>query len=121
MNPEAPRAEWYREHDLVAARAHPPQYAPFGHQSFALNHLVEWYNHPSSGPRGGVLVMPTGSGKTYTAVHFLCHHPLAESQPYKVLWLAHTHHLLEQAAATFSTFAGLIPAPRAQLNRVAAQ
>ena len=34
------------------------------------------------------------------AVRFLCEWPLSEG--YKVLWLAHTHHLLEQANETFA-------------------
>jgi len=42
-----------------------------------------------------ILVLPTGGGKILTAVRFLCTEALSDG--YKVLWLAHTHHLLEQA------------------------
>ncbi len=45
-------------------------------------------------------MLPTGGGKTFTATRFLCRGPL--SQGYKVLWLAHTHHLLDQAYDAFA-------------------
>ena len=44
---------------------------------------------------------PTGGGKTFATVRFLCTSQL--SQGYKVLWLAHTHHLLEQAFHAFES------------------
>lgn len=46
----------------------------------------------------GLLVLPTGGGKTTTAVEWLMPHLL---QGKRVLWLAHRHELLEQALATF--------------------
>ncbi len=49
--------------------------------------------------RGGILVLPTGGGKTFTATRFLTTGPL--SKGHKVLWLAHTHHLLDQALEAF--------------------
>ncbi|MBR1858649.1 MAG: DEAD/DEAH box helicase family protein, partial [Selenomonadaceae bacterium] len=54
----------------------------------------------------GILQMPTGSGKTLTAVYFL----LTEMVPrgYQVVWLAHRSMLIEQAAETFYKFASLI-------------
>lgn len=116
MNPAPPRAEWFRTYDLTAARTNPPPDTPAEHQHAALSALGAWYHQSGYEPLGGVLVLPTGGGKTYTAVHFLCRSPLSEPQPYKVLWLAHTHHLLEQAAETFEKLAGLVHAPRASLN-----
>ncbi|MBD2261192.1 DEAD/DEAH box helicase [Pseudanabaena sp. FACHB-2040] len=47
----------------------------------------------------GLLVMPTGSGKTYTATRWLVDSVL--NRGYRVLWLAHRHELLEQAAREF--------------------
>ena len=44
---------------------------------------------------------PTGGGKTFATIRFLCTSQL--SQGYKVLWLAHTHHLLEQAFHAFES------------------
>lgn len=47
----------------------------------------------------GLLVMPTGSGKTRTVVAWLLQELLA--QDYQVVWLTHRHLLIDQAAATF--------------------
>jgi superfamily II DNA or RNA helicase len=60
--------------------------------------MSDWYRLPVEG-KGGILALPTGGGKTFTAVHFLCSNALSDG--YKVLWLAHTHHLLEQAFGAF--------------------
>lgn len=55
--------------------------------------------------KAGMLVMPTGSGKTRTAVCFLIREMI--SRGYQVLWLAHRHMLLDQSAENFLNFAGL--------------
>ncbi len=62
--------------------------------------MNEWFQQGKAGGAGGIVVLPTGGGKTFTAVRFLCSGPL--SQGYKVVWLAHTHHLLEQAFDSFA-------------------
>jgi ATP-dependent helicase IRC3 len=67
---------------------------PFPHQNEALGKLNLWFKQKDA-ELGGILVLPTGGGKTFTAWHFICNNVLPEG--YKVLWLAHTHHLLEQA------------------------
>lgn len=54
----------------------------------------------------GLLVMPTGSGKTYTAVHWLCRRVLDEGL--RVLWMAHRSELLNQAAKEFHGLLGLV-------------
>lgn len=46
----------------------------------------------------GLLVLPTGGGKTTTAVEWVMPHLLKGT---RVLWLAHRHELLEQALRTF--------------------
>lgn len=61
--------------------------------------------HDDDGFRG-LLVMPTGSGKTYSAVRWLAERVL--SQGGRVLWLAHRFDLLEQAADAFHRLAGHI-------------
>ena len=53
----------------------------------------------------GMLVMPTGSGKSRTATYFLIKEMI--SRDYQILWLAHRHMLIEQAADCFYRFAGL--------------
>lgn len=47
-----------------------------------------------------LLVLPTGAGKTMTAVTWLLQSAIEHSK--KVLWLAHRHLLLEQAADSFT-------------------
>lgn len=53
----------------------------------------------------GLLVMPTGAGKTFTAVRWLSENVLARGG--RVVWLAHRHELLEHAASEFHRCAGL--------------
>lgn len=52
----------------------------------------------------GLLVMPTGSGKTFTTVGWLVDRIL--NQGGRILWVAHRHELLEQAAREFHVLAG---------------
>jgi len=91
--------EWDRDYDLNEARKHPSKRAESAHQTQALAKLRTWYECAPARDAGGLLVLPTGAGKTFTAVRFLCRNPLSDG--YKVLWLAHTHHLLEQALDSF--------------------
>lgn len=103
-------SDFYREHDLAAARRHGVSKRPAPHQAKALQELDKWYKSASAEPQGGILVLPTGGGKTFTACHFICRNPLSDG--FKVLWLAHTHHLLEQAFYSFSQLVGLIAEPK---------
>ncbi len=57
--------------------------------------------------------MPTGGGKTFTAIRFSCIQPISDG--YKVLWLAHTHHLLEQAFFAYSDGLAQIAEPKPTL------
>jgi len=103
MTPAAPLAinPFVRTYDLNVARKHVSSARePQAHQVEALKRMKTWFDRPTApGGSGGLLVLPTGGGKTFTAVRFLCEWPISEG--YKVLWLAHTHHLLEQAYETF--------------------
>ena len=54
----------------------------------------------------GILVMPTGSGKTMTSIYFLLHE--LSSRGYEVVWLAHRHMLVEQAANVFYRLSPLV-------------
>lgn len=54
----------------------------------------------------GLLVMPTGSGKTRTATYFLLKEMI--SKGYQVIWLTHRHMLVDQAADAFYNFSPLI-------------
>ena len=88
----------YRVYDLAAERRRQVARDPAAHQQRALDKLAKWYGTPEN-ERGGILVLPTGGGKTFVATHFLCRGPLSDGQ--RILWLAHTHHLLEQANEAF--------------------
>lgn len=100
-NPPKPDSEFFRKFDLEDARLHPSTKDPAVHQQQALGKLQAWFQSAARAPEaGGIVVLPTGGGKTFTAVRFLCTGPL--SQGYKVLWLAHTHHLLDQAYQSFA-------------------
>ncbi|WAM30046.1 DEAD/DEAH box helicase [Myxococcus sp. NMCA1] len=68
----------------------------FDHQRRSVDALVSWWH---SDKDKGVLCLPTGAGKTRTAVHFALESVLSEGG--KVLWLAHRHELVNQAVAAF--------------------
>ena len=38
----------------------------------AIDDLIKWYNIKRDSYAGGILVLPTGGGKTFTAIRFLC-------------------------------------------------
>jgi ATP-dependent helicase IRC3 len=104
----------FKVFDLRLARKSTSVKIPQPHQSQALNKLNEWSKSYAGKEAGGILVLPTGAGKTFTAVRFLCSNLISEG--YKVVWLAHTHHLLEQAAESFSDSVGKIAEPKENLN-----
>ena len=56
--------------------------------------------------QAGILVMPTGSGKTRTSTHFLL--KCMVSVGYQVVWLAHRSMLIEQAAQSFYRLSPLV-------------
>jgi ATP-dependent helicase IRC3 len=89
------KRNFYREYNLNEARRNRSKKEPASHQTAALDHLYQWYQSNPKPYAGGILVLPTGGGKTFAGIRFLCRTALSDG--YKVLWLAHTHHLLEQA------------------------
>lgn len=79
---------------------------PHAYQNDAWSRLSgELARAEATGKFEGLLVMPTGSGKTYTAVRWLMDSVVNRSG--RVLWLAHRHELLNQAAKEFHALAGL--------------
>jgi len=93
------KSEFCLTFDLNEIKSHRPTRTPKAHQNKAIKALDNWIKSRTK-RKGAILVMPTGGGKTFTAVRFLCNSFLESGC--KVLWLAHTHHLLEQAYYTFS-------------------
>ncbi len=92
--------------NTVQARPRSNPQELFPHQVAAMGRLDE-LNRASS--FSSLLVLPTGGGKTRTAVQWLIANALQEGDAdgggvgprRKVLWLAHRHLLLEQAADAF--------------------
>jgi superfamily II DNA or RNA helicase len=105
--------ELYSEYDLTSARGTTLK-KPAAHQAVALNYLIKWYKSNPKPHPGGFLVLPTGGGKTFVAIRFLCLTALSDG--YKVLWLAHTHHLLDQAYHSFEAHVGIIAEPKTSLK-----
>ena len=75
----------------------------YDYQTQAVNALKKFYLEEDQ--KRGMLVMPTGSGKSRTATTFLISHMI--SRGYQILWIAHRHMLIDQAADCFYRFAGL--------------
>ncbi|MEG4588929.1 DEAD/DEAH box helicase [Microcoleus sp. MOSTC5] len=74
-----------------------PQYALFVHQRSAAAKVKQYLQKE---PRRVLLHMPTGSGKTRTAMHIIADR-LRAQEPTLVVWLAYSEELCEQAAAEF--------------------
>lgn len=75
----------------------PVSYGLFAHQRSAARRVIELLE---AEPRRVLLHMPTGAGKTRTAMHIVCSH-LREREPTLVCWLANSPELLDQAADEF--------------------
>lgn len=73
---------------------------PYEHQEKAFYSLNQKIIKTNKNPFAGLLVLPTGGGKTLTAGHWIAKNYLDKGK--KVLWLAHRHELLEQAKSTFA-------------------
>jgi len=82
------------EYDTVVE----PNYPLFPHQNSALRALRSRLNVE---PYKALLHMPTGSGKTRTAMNAVVDH-LRSKQPAVVVWLAHSEELCQQAADEFA-------------------
>jgi superfamily II DNA or RNA helicase len=83
---EAPSAE------LIA-----PKYPLFTHQRRAAQQVKHYL---AQDPQRVLLHMPTGSGKTRTAMNIIADH-LRAHEPTVVIWLAYSEELCEQAVAEF--------------------
>lgn len=76
----------------------------YAHQNEAIKKL----NEANKKAFKGLLVLPTGGGKTLTAMHWLLRNFIDRRK--KVLWIAHRHELLDQAFETlkFSAYPSLL-------------
>ena len=71
----------------------------YDYQIEAINRLNEIEEKKKEEGFAGLLVLPTGAGKTFTAARWVLSSYI--NKGYKVLWIAHRHELLNQAAETF--------------------
>ncbi len=69
------------------------------HQESAIEQLQTKITKSHKNPFEGLLVLPTGGGKTLTIAYWIAKNYLDKNK--KVLWIAHRHELLEQAKGTF--------------------
>lgn len=107
----------YRSFDLPKLISQNPDYVsktPFEHQKDAFEKLSNLFTFSNNEHKAGILVFPTGAGKTFTSVRWICKKVLPQNV--KVLWLAHTAHLLEQAFETFEKELLEIPPSRKTIN-----
>lgn len=84
-------------HRRTASKQAGAHYPLFPHQRDAIRRVQEGLY---SGSRRIVLHMPTGAGKTRSAMNIIAEH-LRRYEPTVVTWLASTEELLEQAASEF--------------------
>ncbi len=68
----------------------------YQHQREAIQNLQ---SKTAKNSFSGMLVLPTGGGKTLTAAYWLAKNYLDKNK--KILWIAHRHELLNQAKQTF--------------------
>ena len=70
------------------------------HQKSAVEAMSSYFDLDKEvQDRNGLVVMPTGSGKTYTAVNWLLSEGVAKG--YRVVWLVHRQELVEQTYQEF--------------------
>lgn len=72
----------------------------FIHQEEAIEELNNKILHSDKRQFEGLLVLPTGAGKTLTATYWLLKNYIDKNK--KILWIAHRHELLEQAKNSFA-------------------
>lgn len=75
-------------------------YKPYDHQKLAWKEMKSHYLNDDKNE--GMVIVPTGGGKTFLAVHWLLENII--NHGYRILWLTHNVTLLKQAKDTFEKF-----------------
>ncbi|WP_170955324.1 DEAD/DEAH box helicase family protein [Ornithinimicrobium cerasi] len=91
----------------LAGQGQPDPRTPYPHQEQAWANL-DALTEEEQGRRAGLLVLPTGAGKTYTMVHWLLRR-LARDPDVRVLWVADQQELVEQAGRVFEELGPTMP------------
>lgn len=74
---------------------------PWPHQSEAFTQMSKVYDFKFSDvSKSGIVVLPTGAGKTFTSINWIVRNVLDKGM--KVLWLAQSFHLIDQAFCEFN-------------------
>lgn len=102
--------EWVADQAIVVPMG-ADVFRPYPHQTAAWDAMTRHYRSH----REGMLVVPTGGGKTAIAARWLLRHRV--SQGWRVLWLTHRRSLLRQAAESFFAAAGECQ-PKQHLHRI---
>ena len=82
---------------------------PYGYQSEAITKLDEYFGLGRNMPterKSGVIVMPTGSGKTFTSVSWLL--DKAAANGFQIIWLVHQQELVTQAYETIRSMSPIL-------------
>lgn len=86
------KAEFERNKDKANLKS------PREHQVKAHKEMTKFFIQDAT-ENAGILVLPTGGGKTYTSIYWVLKNIISKNK--KVLWLADQGFLLEQARETF--------------------
>jgi superfamily II DNA or RNA helicase len=104
----SPTGETRRGVITLVGLGDPPSRTPYRHQLDAWAGLDALRRARAADKRRGLVVLPTGAGKTWTTAHWVLDQ-LARSPKIRVLWLAHQQELLEQAASELTNVARALP------------
>jgi superfamily II DNA or RNA helicase len=88
---------------------------PYDHQRATWDALTKHY--VDAGKCAGLVVLPTGGGKTVVAAHWLLQNVIAKGG--RVLWLAPRRELLKQAFSTFKRLGNLAHPDKKKLELIA--
>ncbi len=87
---------------------------PYDHQRAAWDAMTR---HFDGGGRAGMVVLPTGGGKTVVAAHWLLRNVIAKGG--RVLWLAPRGELVKQAFQTFKRLGNVAHPDKKRLDLIA--
>lgn len=100
---------------LLAGRGERDPRTPYEHQELAWHKLDQLAARTAR--RAGLLVLPTGAGKTYTMVVWLLR-LLSKDPELRVLWIADQQELVEQAARVFLELGPTLPVGTSKQIRI---
>lgn len=106
--------QWQPNQTVKVDGSADPGWKPYDHQVAAWDKLARYFHEDKK--TAGILVVPTGGGKTAIAARWLLQNHIARGG--RVLWFAHRRSLLRQAFRTFVE-AAYLAAPKPQLKLVA--